>query len=35
VTATVTVTFSTVVPQLLPARFQNFPITQTATMRYE
>lgn len=35
VTATVTVTFSTVVPLLLPAQFQNMPVTQTASMRYE
>lgn len=35
VSATVTVNFQTVVPLILPAKFQNLPITQTATMRYE
>lgn len=35
VSATVTVNFQTVVPLILPAMFQNMPITQTATMRYE
>jgi Flp pilus assembly protein TadG len=35
VSATVTMNFQTVVPLILPAKFQNLPITQTATMRYE
>jgi hypothetical protein len=35
VTANVVVTFQTVVPLLLPAMFQNMPITQTAVARYE
>lgn len=35
VSATVTMQFQTVVPQIMPAMFATMNITQTATMRYE
>jgi Flp pilus assembly protein TadG len=35
VVADVTVTFQTVVPNLLPASLRDVPLRQTATMRYE
>jgi len=35
VSATVTLQFQTVVPQIMPAMFGTMNITQTATMRYE